>query len=74
MNKNYGHLEIDFLPDRILKKIYEVHSNQLPLIKGISTQILCDSTIYFERLESFIHYKQQLLLNLFCEHFDKLVV
>lgn len=43
MNKNYGHLDIDFLPNRILKEIYEkeqLPNSTLNTLSGISNKLI----------------------------------
>lgn len=60
MKKSYGHLEIDFEPDRILKKIYDeqhitklIHEN-IDNVNHLSTNIISDNYLkYHHNLENF---------------------
>lgn len=80
--KNYAQLDIDFLPDRILKQIYQLKHEQVGLkslvdnidqIKVIGTQLSSDSTIDFQQFGSYFIQKQGILLTAFSEYFDKLI-
>lgn len=76
MEKHYNHLDIELLPNRILKESYERQhslSENTHLINDISTQILCNIGSGIESFGNyFIHY-QELLINFVRTHIDKLV-
>ena len=79
MEKNYKHLEIEFVPNRILKEVYErqhsLHSltDNSFMIKDISTQILSDSAAYVHQSVNFITHSQEQLFHFLTTHIDKLI-
>ena len=82
LKKNYGHLDIDFLPDRVLKQLYELKHDQIGLkslaanvdqIKLVGTQVISDVTIHFHQFDSLWVQKQEILFNSLSEYFDKLI-
>ncbi len=61
MKKNYAHLDIDFLPNRILKEVYEQQHLAKPLVDNtvqeISSNLICStsstSDLYIEKILHF---------------------
>lgn len=78
MKKNYKHLDIEFLPNRILKEMYEHPDNYKPLVenfdklKNISTQTVCDFLNYSHNLPQYFIQKQSILAIFVSEFTDKL--
>lgn len=78
MKKNYGHLDIEFLPNRILKEIYQHHhdhsllTENIDKLKNISTYILSDSANYLPEFTNSIFQKQTILFSFFLQSIDKL--
>jgi len=65
MKKYYGNLEVDFLPNQVLKNIYQFHQNEFNITKNIensTSQILCDSIIHLDKLFHFSCIKQSILV------------
>jgi len=57
MKKNYGHLDIEFLPNRILKEVYEkehVHKSLVDNIDNLSTNISCENSDHYSQLIDFL--------------------
>ena len=79
MKKNYGHLDIEFLPNRILKEMYDkqhdfiTSTNGFDSIKTVSTNIVCESTTYINEINQVINHKQFLLLNFVENSLDKFI-
>jgi len=79
MKKNYGHLDIEFLPNRVLKEMYDkqhdptIIATSLDNIKNISTNIVCDSSVYVNEMNHFINQKQLILLNFVENSTDKFI-
>jgi len=77
MQKNYGHLDIEFLPNRVLKEIYEkqhdatVITANLENIKNISTNIVSESSTYITDISQLVNQKQFLLLHFVENSIDK---
>ena len=68
MQKNYGHLDIDFLPNPILKKIYDYQYLTKPLVENINSIkelpmiLICKISINFEHdLDYFINHQEKFL-------------
>jgi hypothetical protein len=78
LKKNYGHLDIEFLPNRILKEIYDHHQSNKSLaenfevIKNLSNQLVCDAMNYCEPFTNSIFQKKIILVSLFLQFMDKL--
>lgn len=82
LKKNYGHLDIDVLPDHILKQIYEFKHEQIGLksltentdqIKVLGTQLISDSTIDFHQFGSYFTQHQEILFRTFSDYLDQLI-
>ena len=55
MQKNYGHLDIDFLPNRILKEIYEKEHLQTSTFNNLSLISNKFSSTFSEQFILFAH-------------------
>ena len=82
LKKNYGHLDIDLLPDRILKQIYQFKHDQIDpkslvenatQLKVTGTQLISDSIVNFYPFNNYLITKQEILFTNFSEYIDKLV-
>jgi len=82
LKKNYGHLDIDLLPDRILRQIYQFKHDQIDpkslvenatQLKVIGTQLISDSIVNFYPFNNYLITKQEILFTNFSEYIDKLV-
>ena len=79
MEENYGHLDIEFVPNRILKELYErqhvLHSviDNTFMIKDISTQIISDSIESIHQSVNCIIHPQEQLFNFVMAYMDNLI-
>nr|NP_043579.1 hypothetical protein OdsiCp001 [Trieres chinensis]NP_043635.1 ORF355 [Trieres chinensis]YP_010537345.1 hypothetical protein ON826_pgp116 [Odontella regia]YP_010537400.1 hypothetical protein ON826_pgp061 [Odontella regia]P49827.1 RecName: Full=Uncharacterized protein ycf89; AltName: Full=ORF355 [Trieres chinensis]UYC31132.1 hypothetical protein [Odontella regia]UYC31187.1 hypothetical protein [Odontella regia]CAA91611.1 ORF355 [Trieres chinensis]CAA91667.1 ORF355 [Trieres chinensis] len=82
MKKNYGHLDIDFLPDEILKQIYQFKHDQIDpnsltknveQFKVLGAQLISDSTIDFYQFSNCFVHKQEILFTFFSDYMDRLI-
>ena len=60
MKRNYAHLDIDFLPNRILKEMYEQQQLTKPVVENtvheISSNVICyTSSMSHSHIENFLH-------------------
>ena len=76
MKRNYSHLDIEFLPNRVLKDMYEHQQLTKPLVENISdiqqasTNLICHSYVGSDLMfENFLHNHGQLVY----EVMDKLI-
>jgi|TARA_B100001142_G_C14283387_1_gene635852 hypothetical protein len=82
MKTNYGHLDIDFLPNRVLKQVYESQQGQIGIksfaentdkLKVLSSQVFYDLPVWSNDLGHYLNEKPELVLNSLVEHLDKLI-
>lgn len=78
MKKNYGHLDIEFLPNRVLKEMYDkqhdpmIVTNSLENIKNISSNVICEGSTYINEMNHLVTQKQLILLNFLENSIDKI--
>jgi hypothetical protein len=78
MKKNYGHLDIEFLPNRVLKEMYDkqhdptIIANSLENIKNISSNVVCEGSAYINEMNHLVNQKQFILLNFLENSIDKI--
>lgn len=78
MQKNYGQLDIEFLPNRVLKEMYDkqhdptIITNSLENIKNISSNVICEGSTYINEMNHLVSQKQFILLNFLENSIDKL--
>lgn len=60
MEKNYKHLDIDFVPNRILKEIYKYQQEQNMIadsVQNLSTSMICQVSLYSHDLIGYLSEK-----------------
>ena len=78
MKKNYGHLDIEFLPNRVLKEMYEkqhdptIVANSFENLKNISSTVVCESSTYINEINHLVNQKQLILINFLENSIDKI--
>ena len=78
MKKSYGHLDIEFLPNRVLKEMYEkqhdptIVANSFENLKNISSTVVCESSTYINEINHLVNQKQLILINFLENSIDKI--
>lgn len=82
MKVNYGHLDIDFLPNKILRQIYDAKQAHLAInslvpnvekIKFLSSQVFYDSHIWSQELSHHLMDKPEMFVNSLSEHVNNFI-
>ena len=74
MKKNYSHLDIEFLPDRIVKEMTQSQilkpiANNLTNLSDSSSNLICQIDIYSETITNIFTEKSQVVLSFTVDKF-----
>lgn len=79
MQKHYNKLDIEFLPTRVLKEMYEKQhgaanlNNTVDTVRNISTNIISENSNYITDMSQFMNQKQFMFLHFIENSIDKLI-